>query len=286
MRSRRRIALLLASAGALGVGLIAFPASAAAAPPAGADLYVPGHRGERFLRDGSDHRGRPADRSGAREHPPGHPGSLAVQPGDQRDDQREPAVRRADRAQPARGSRPVPPRSGRARPSPQAYEQCGPGADGTPATEGNAYLSPAGSGQREWVHDPAGEALTALHDDLQGCRPTTPSRSTRALRWPTRRPGATARRRNTGGSATRDLHGLADASARVLDVRLDAQRPQHRHGESRPGRLLRDRYAWSRLPGAVRDQKPERPQDAGDLGLHRWWRCDRIARRDVHACPH
>src|SRR5918999_4561013 len=33
MRSRRRIALLLASAGALGVGLIAFPTSAAAAPP-------------------------------------------------------------------------------------------------------------------------------------------------------------------------------------------------------------------------------------------------------------
>ena len=34
MRSRRRIALLLVSAGALGVGLIALPASAAAAPPA------------------------------------------------------------------------------------------------------------------------------------------------------------------------------------------------------------------------------------------------------------
>jgi hypothetical protein len=34
MRSRRRVALLLASAAALGVGLIAFPASSAAAPPA------------------------------------------------------------------------------------------------------------------------------------------------------------------------------------------------------------------------------------------------------------
>jgi hypothetical protein len=34
MRSRRRIGLLLASAAALGVGLIAFPASSAAAPPA------------------------------------------------------------------------------------------------------------------------------------------------------------------------------------------------------------------------------------------------------------
>ena len=33
MRTRRRIALLLASAAALGVGLIAFPASSAAAPP-------------------------------------------------------------------------------------------------------------------------------------------------------------------------------------------------------------------------------------------------------------
>ena len=33
MRTRRRIALLLCSAAALGVGLIAFPASAAAAPP-------------------------------------------------------------------------------------------------------------------------------------------------------------------------------------------------------------------------------------------------------------
>jgi hypothetical protein len=33
MRSRRRIALLLASVGALGVGLIAFPSSAAAVPP-------------------------------------------------------------------------------------------------------------------------------------------------------------------------------------------------------------------------------------------------------------
>ena len=33
MRTRRRIALLLGSAAALGVGFIAFPASAAAAPP-------------------------------------------------------------------------------------------------------------------------------------------------------------------------------------------------------------------------------------------------------------
>ena len=34
MRTRKRLALLLASAAALGVGLIAFPASAAAVPPA------------------------------------------------------------------------------------------------------------------------------------------------------------------------------------------------------------------------------------------------------------
>ena len=33
MRTRKRVALLLASAAALGVGFIAFPASAAAAPP-------------------------------------------------------------------------------------------------------------------------------------------------------------------------------------------------------------------------------------------------------------
>ena len=33
MRTRRRIGLLLASAAALGVGVIAFPSSAAAAPP-------------------------------------------------------------------------------------------------------------------------------------------------------------------------------------------------------------------------------------------------------------
>ena len=50
MRTRRRIALLLASAAALGVGLIALPASAAAVPPVRPDLCLPGHRGQRFLR--------------------------------------------------------------------------------------------------------------------------------------------------------------------------------------------------------------------------------------------
>ena len=50
MRTRRRIALLLASAAALGVGLIALPASAAAAPPVDPDLYPQGLDGQRFLR--------------------------------------------------------------------------------------------------------------------------------------------------------------------------------------------------------------------------------------------
>jgi hypothetical protein len=43
----------------------------------------------------------------------------------------------------------------------QAYEQCGPGADGNPASEGNAYLSPAGA--------PSGYASTVPPGNLPAC---------------------------------------------------------------------------------------------------------------------
>jgi len=43
----------------------------------------------------------------------------------------------------------------------QAYEQCGPGADGNPASEGNAYLSPAGA--------PSGYGSTVPPSNLPAC---------------------------------------------------------------------------------------------------------------------
>ena len=55
--------MLLASAAALGVGLIALPASAAAAPPVVPTCTFPNTRGQRFLRHDRDHRGRRADRA-------------------------------------------------------------------------------------------------------------------------------------------------------------------------------------------------------------------------------
>ena len=53
----------------------------------------------------------------------------------------------------------------------QAWEQCGPGADGSPASEGNAYLSTGwAQRQRDRVDDPERRGRSRLHDDLQGGR--------------------------------------------------------------------------------------------------------------------
>ena len=155
MRTKRRFALLLASAAALGVGFIAFPGSAAAAPPAGPDLYLPGHRGERFLRHASDHRGRRADRAGvravswafgfARSSSPATSETTSVKL--QFDD---------DITFNLAGIPTCPAAELTGKTIAQAYEQCGPGADGS-RPEGNAYLSPAGTVERVRVdHGPDG----------------------------------------------------------------------------------------------------------------------------------
>jgi hypothetical protein len=144
MRTRRRIGLLLASAGALGVGLIAFPSSAAAAPRVVPACTFPNT-------SGSDSCGTIRTNAPAATAPIG--GVF---------ERIRLGVRVRSRFQPATsettrvillfdddgrinltGIPACPASELLGRNIRQAWEQCGPGADGTPASEGNAYLSTA-----------------------------------------------------------------------------------------------------------------------------------------------
>jgi hypothetical protein len=145
MRTRKRIPLLLASAAALGVGLIAFPGSAAAAAP----VQVPSCTFPNTT--GSDSCN--TLRVNAVNAPIGgtlEPVGLGVRVRSQF----QPATSETTSVNlrfddnialnlsgiPSCSASEV---AGKT--IAQAYEQCGPGADGSPASEGNAYLSPPGA---------------------------------------------------------------------------------------------------------------------------------------------
>ena len=55
----------------------------------------------------------------------------------------------------------------------QAYEQCGPGADGTPPSEGNAFLSPAGNVSGIGSTIPDGGGAVACTMIFKGATTTT-----------------------------------------------------------------------------------------------------------------
>ena len=101
--------MLLASAAALGVGLIALPASAAAAPPAIPTCAFPNTAGSDSC-DTIVTTGSPNPIGTAFENiNMGVRVRSAVQPGDQRDDQREPEVRPGHQVQPGSCPGPAPP---------------------------------------------------------------------------------------------------------------------------------------------------------------------------------
>jgi hypothetical protein len=144
MRTRSRSAVFLASAAALGVGLIALPASAAAAPPVVPDCTPKPSTG-------SDSCVRLQVNPLA---PPIGPGFENVRLGfrarsafDPANDEISTLTWRFDDdiALNLAGIPTCPARELFGKNIAQAYEQCGPGADGNPSTEGNAFLSPPGN---------------------------------------------------------------------------------------------------------------------------------------------
>jgi hypothetical protein len=140
MRTRRRIALLLASAAALGVGLIAFPASSAAAPPVVPSCTLPNTTG-------SDSCG--TIRTNALNAPIGstlEPIRLGVRVRSRfsptSSETTRVILRFDDHGSINLSGIPACPSSELVGKNvAQAWEQCGPGADGTPSSEGNAFLS-------------------------------------------------------------------------------------------------------------------------------------------------
>jgi hypothetical protein len=165
MRTRKRIALLLASAAALGVGLIALPASAAAAPPVVPTCAFPATTGSDScdtLRvnafDGS--LGTVTENVGlgvrVRSHfDPATSESTVVDLSFDND------IALNLSGIPACPSSEVTGKTVAA-----AWEQCGPGADGNPASEGNAYLSTGlgaqVSGIGSTVPDPGGAVACTM----------------------------------------------------------------------------------------------------------------------------
>ena len=144
MRTRRRIGLLLASAAALGVGLIAFPGSAAAAPPVVPSCTFPNTTG-------SDSCG--TIRTTAVAAPIGS-AYENIKLGIRVRSQFTPTTSETtkvilrfddDIALNLAGIPACPASELTGKNIRAAWEQCGPGADGTPASEGNAFLSPAGN---------------------------------------------------------------------------------------------------------------------------------------------
>ena len=279
MRTRRRIAALLVSAAALGVGFVAFPGSAAAAPPVVPTCAFPATAG-------SDSCGT-IRTDGLRPSPAIGAAYENIRLGVRVRSQFTPTTSETnsvtlrfddDIALNLAGIPACPASEVWARTSPTAYEQCGPNADGTPASEGNAFLSPAGnvSGIGSTIPTAGGaDACTMIFKGATNNALTIYARAPVA----NAATGCNSPATNTGGTTTVVFTGDLTHQPAAVAVRLDAHGARHLGRESRPGRLLRDRLAWSRLPGAVpRWGIP--PQDAGGLGLHRCRRSDRHARLD------
>jgi hypothetical protein len=142
MRTRRRVTLLVASAAALGVGLIAFPGSAAAAPPVVPSCTFPNTTGSDSCATirtnafnapigGTFENGKLGVRVRSRFTPSTSETTKVILRFDD------------DLALNLSGIPACPASELVNKNLKQAWEQCGPGADGTPASEGNAYLSTA-----------------------------------------------------------------------------------------------------------------------------------------------
>ena len=144
MRTRRRIAALVVSAAALGVGFVAFPGSAAAAPPVVPTCAFPATAG-------SDSCGTIAVNGVV---PPVGAAYENIKLGIRVRSQFSPTTSETtsvnlkfddDIALNLSGIPSCPSSELTGKNIKDAYEQCGPNADGTPASEGNAYLSAAGN---------------------------------------------------------------------------------------------------------------------------------------------
>jgi hypothetical protein len=202
MRTRRRIGLLLASAGALGVGLIAFPTSAAAAPPVVPACTFPNT-------PGSDSCG--TLRVNAVNPPLGGASFENIRLGVRVRSRFQPATSETTRVVLRFDDDIALNLSGIARcPSSElagkniraAWEQCGPGADGNPPSEGNAYLSTGlgnqVSGYGSTVPDPGGApACTMIFKGADATRVTIYARAPVNATTGCNNPAT-----NTGGSAT------------------------------------------------------------------------------------
>jgi hypothetical protein len=144
MRTRRRIAALVVSAAALGVGFVAFPASSAAVPPVVPTCAFPATAG-------SDSCGTIAVNGVV---PPVGAAYENIKLGVRVRSQFSPATSETtsvnlkfddDIALNLSGIPSCPASELTGKNISAAYEQCGPGADGNPPSEGNAFLSAAGN---------------------------------------------------------------------------------------------------------------------------------------------
>ena len=172
MRTRRRIAALVVSAAALGVGFIALPSSAAAAPPVVPTCAFPATAG-------SDSCG--TIRTTAVAAPIGT-AYENIKLGIRVRSQFSPTTSETtsvnlkfddDIALNLAGIPSCPASELTGKNISAAYEQCGPGADGNPPSEGNAFLSAAGNSFKRDYHgeDEEGQQmpiLTVFQKDSEG----------------------------------------------------------------------------------------------------------------------
>ena len=198
MRTRRRIAALVVSAAALGVGFVAFPASSAAAPPVVPTCAFPATAG-------SDSCGSIAVNGVA---PPVGAAYENIKLGVRVRSQFSPATSETtsvnlkfddDIALNLAGIPSCPSSELTGKNIKAAYEQCGPNADGNPPSEGNAYLSAAGN--------VSGLGSTVPPANLVACTMIFKGATNNALTIYARAPVANATAcnnpaTNTGGSAT------------------------------------------------------------------------------------
>jgi len=200
MRTRRRIAALVVSAAALGVGFIAFPASSAAAPPVVPTCAFPATAGSdscgTITTDGLP----PSPAIGA--------AFENIKLGVRVRSQFSPATSETTNVKLAfdndiainlAGIPSCPSSELTGKNIKAAYEQCGPNADGNPPSEGNAYLSAPGN--------VSGLGSTVPPANLVACTMIFKGATNNNLTIYARAPVASATAcnnpaTNTGGSAT------------------------------------------------------------------------------------
>jgi len=284
MRTRKRIALLLASAAALGVGLIALPASSAAAPPVVPTCAFPATTGSDSCDtfrvtafDGSLGTTNENVSLGIRVRSRFEPTTSETTVVDLSFDN--------DIALNLTGIASCPSSELTGKTIAQAWEQCGPGADGNPASEGNAYLSTGlgaqVSGIGSTVPNPGGAvACTLIFKGADNNHLTIYARAPVASAASCNNPAA-----QTGGSATVLFTGALTHQpvASIYDWTLTVPNTQ----TANPA--LDDFYATVVRGAAFRARCATRNPSAHRM-LGTW---DYTAAGDandnytaVHACPH